>query len=169
MLSGKFCGSYRSSTLPSNYCCQLRSVGVAHFTESFECCWQAAAYVGHMTSIVSQDLGPSVTVGSYIYVIHTVIIHLPLCIGGKMIQMETAASGPPSAPLWCPWAACLLMSHSMCNLVTVYELTGSFSLPWKAGRVVFFWQDILEWGTGRGCFLSAFGASGGKKKRVTNH
>lgn len=49
-------------------------------------------------------------------------------------------------------AACLSMSRSICNLVTVYELTGSFSLPWKAGRF-FFWQDILEWGTGRGCFL----------------
>lgn len=48
--------------------------------------------------------------------------------------------------------------------MTVYELTGSFSLPWKAGRV-FFLKDILEWEIGRGCFPSAFGASGGKKKK----
>lgn len=74
--------------------------------------------------------------------IHTgIIIHLwHLFMGNKMIQMERLLpqqTGPPPAPFWCPWAACSSMSHSICNSVTVFELSGSFSLTLMVNRKVF--------------------------------
>lgn len=71
----------------------------------------------------------------------TLIIYLSswiLFMGKKMIQMERLLpqqSVPPPAPFWCPWAACVSLSHS--NHVAVFELTGSFSLTLMVNRKVF--------------------------------
>lgn len=78
---------------------------------------------------------------------------------------ETAASAEraTTSPFLVPVGSmCVSVSlYTECNHVAVVELIGSVSLTDSEQEGLC--QDIWEWGTGRGCFLTAFGAPGSKK------
>lgn len=129
-----------------------------------------AAYVGHMTSIVSQD---------------RVWLYAITC----MLSMHPRSRNNPStlvhARLNDPDGDCCLSRAGLhqplygargqhaCQCLTLYvtlwlyELTGSFSLPWKAAR--FFLTRYLGMGNREGLFSVRFWSlRGQKKERVTN-